>query len=74
MGVGKGNNVEVVNIDDLFLLFLSINTAPGESTAAAIPAFSLNIDSDSPPVSHATREFYSLIPTTASLSYTSYSN
>ena len=49
MGAGKGN-VEVVNIDFLFFfLFLSINTPPGESTAAAIPAFLLDIDSDSLP-------------------------
>ena len=65
MGVGKGN-VEVVNINHPFLL-LSMNTPLGENTAAAIQAFPLNIDSDSLPVSHATRDFCSLIPATTFL-------
>ena len=50
-----------------FFLFLSMNTPPAESTAAAIPAFPLNINSHSLPVPHAAREFCSLTPETALL-------
>ena len=48
MGVGK-ENMEVVNIDYIFLL-LSMKIPPGEITVAAIPALPLKIDSDSLPV------------------------
>ena len=50
-----------------FFSFLSKHTPPGESLAAAIPVFPLNIDSDSLPVCHATRERFSLISATAFL-------
>ena len=54
MGVGKGNVEEVVNIYHLFIIYyFYINRLPRKSTvAAAIPAFPLDIDSDSLPVSH----------------------
>ena len=42
-----------------------MSTPPGESTAATIPAFPLNIDSDFLSVPHAVRELFSLIPATA---------
>ena len=60
MGVGKGN-VELVNVDHLFLLFIYAYTTRG-STAAAIPVFPLKIDSDSLPVPHATLEFFFVDP------------
>ena len=46
---------------------LSVSTPPGGRTAATIPAFPLDIDSDSLPVSHATQECCSLKPATAFL-------
>ena len=49
-------NVEVVNIDHLFLIFIFEDT-----TTAAIPVLSLKIDSDPRPVSHATLESFSPI-------------
>ena len=58
--------MEVVNIDHLFLSFF-MNTPPGESTAAVIPALSLKIDSDSRLVPHATLELFSPIPALALL-------
>ena len=61
MGAGKGN-VEVVNIDHLFLIFISEDSTRGKRTAAAIPALSLKIDSDSRPVPHATLDLFSPIP------------
>ena len=48
-------------------LFLFMNTPPGESTAAAIPAFPLKTDSDSSPFPHATLELFSPIPAPALL-------
>ena len=66
MGVGKGK-VEVFNINHLFFC-LSMNTPRwGNTAAAATQAFPLNVDSDSLPVSHATRKFCSLIPATTFL-------
>lgn len=44
-----------------------MNIPLGKSGAAAIPAFPLNIVSDSLPVPYVTRGFFSLIPATAFL-------
>ena len=44
-----------------------METPPGKSTAAAIPALSLKIDSDSRPVPHATLRLFSPIPAPALL-------
>ena len=57
MGVGKGN-VEVVNINNLSILNFSMNTEPGEYTAA---------NSAFLPVLHRTRECISLVLATAFL-------
>ena len=47
--------------------FFFMNTLPGESTAAVIPAFTLKTDSDSSPYPHATLELFPPIPASALL-------
>ena len=50
-----------------FFFFLSTNTPSGESTAAAISPFPLDIDSDFPAVPHGTQKNISLVPAAATL-------
>ena len=66
MGVSKGN-VELDSTNDLFALFLYLNSPPEESTATAIPPFPLDMDPEFFPVSHGTRDFFSLVSGTAFL-------
>ena len=65
MGVVK-RNVEVVNVDHLFLYLVHKYTTRGKHCSDH-PSFPLEIDSDSPSFSHATLEHFLPIPAPALL-------